>query len=94
MHKNLSEIYRCPKCDQTASEWMWDESTEQYLRDRFNKDYSFTKIKDAKKIPAVSSDYGYKCAYCGSLVKLGEMDTTQTVKIQRTGHLDEDLFTL
>lgn len=90
----MSEIYRCPKCDATASEWMWDEATEQYLSDRFFNDYSYTKIRDAIRIPEIGLNYSYKCAYCGKLSRLGDMDTAIKVQVQRTGHLDEDLFTL
>lgn len=89
----MSEIYRCGACDQTASEWMWDESTEQYLRDRFDFAYEFTKIKDVVTYPeSHRNGYRYKCPYCGKQILFGDMTNVQKIKVERASHLEEDLF--
>ena len=89
----LSEVYRCPRCSQTAIEDAWDESTLIYLKDRERRGlggYSFATIHEVQQFGSDGQAVRFHCPYCNEASPLKTL-TKQRKRAIKREHFDENI---
>lgn len=88
----MSNVYRCPRCNATAIEFMWNQTTEAFLSKR-NQMMQFRTLADAE---ADNADCWYVCPYCNQKSYRSAMVKRVKYKVKKEHFSDseDDLFAL